>query len=872
MLRFVALVALANGVKVAVKPVTHNLMESSTEEMLKEALAGRGIEWQMEEMEVDNDLVELLNDGPNMTRARAEAQLTHMENGPLILAEMHEIEMGKVSKADTKGADLFLKLMKSSLEKKQDARMRLNHEHRTAVEGFVKRLTKLVAEIDATSKALTKTLAKRSEAWVKLKKNERLQKGERLKFQEQQRYHRYAMYQMNKDKESLERTQRLLGEGYNKTCPNGFFMLLQKCGQQNHINSPELIQAMAGMSKSLRVHVQSDIAKRLGVPVQELMAKVDDEVEDDEKEMEKERVMNEQTFAHTMRRLEDERDFDTDDILAEEAASVEEGENAPVDVQLVEHNTLMSDVEQQLEQDASDVSLLQRAEPETDVIYPNCTSPKCDVLKPVVKEIDDDLQNSIDSMIRQISAKQKRWASRCAQNKNLNEQYSTAIQLNTERHQTASMDFAKYNKAKIDYLKRLKKLYNEMDNEQRSWTSRMGMNKDDMCAIIMFRDSAVTALKKPKIIDCLMTKWKRSSSCTKECGGGVSQYTRRVLLNASNEGVDCPMKCNNASWDGKSISSCTQTEVLVQKNIVCNTFICPTDCQMNPWSSFGKCNPLTAKGRKGSQTRTRSIGINEANKGLACGVLQDSKSCFMVGGKYANCKARRWLKAGKIAGDRQKFSTPGGPVLLKGLWQINYDSGVRAGCKRKPTEPKPIYKNLTKMKCTMGKYDGCTPLLEKEKMEALSWNHDATHWIQAANGQTLNNMPKMVEQLKNPAADTDYVIGCNSKGKIDGPKSGHFKFISGFEVNVNNNSFTQMEVGCSKPEKMTAGMGKCYRGPVFSLVGDQSTGWIAQWGWCKSSYYLTNMYALATEKDKAFLTAVRHVQCCQRGWPGGAAR
>lgn len=872
-MRFLLGLAVVYAVKVEVpKP---NVQDLSSEEMLNEALAGRGLNWQLDEMQVDNELAELVQLGGNMTLPEAENVLSHTADvgGPLMLAEMQEIQQGKVGKADTKGADLFLKLMKSALTKKQDQRMKYNYQHRKEVEGFVKRLNALVNMIAATSKKLTETLAKRSDAWVLLKQNERLLKEERAKYAQQQRYHKYIMNAMMRDKASLERTKRLLNEGYNKTCPKGFFMFLQKCGAHNKLQFPALVQEVHKLSPKLRLRVQSDFAKLLGVPMSQMQIHDDDD--GDVSDVEKDAEMARQMYESTIKRAANDRDFMMDDISAEEASSVEQDESGSVDAPLVEHNVLMSDVENQMQQDVDEVSFVQRADPQPaqEIIYPNCTKPKCEVLKPVVKTINDDLDMAIASLIRQISEKTRRWEKRTAQNKALTEQYSDVIMKQTKRHAEASTDFAKFNKEKIDQLKRLKKLYQEMDMEQQSWTKSMTINRNEMCALIMFRDSAITALKRPKITDCLLTKWKKSSSCTKECGGGVAVYKRRILLNASNEGVECPRKCLNASWDGKNINECTQTTPLIEKQVICNTFVCPTDCEMNPWSSFSKCNPLVAGGRKGKQTRTRSIGINEANKGKKCGPLEEAKSCFMTGGKLANCKKQQWLQGGQIQGDAQRFVPMGGkPVLLRGLWQINYESKTRAGCKRKPTEPQVIYKNMTQMKCTMGKYDGCKPLLEKEQFEKMSWNRTETHWIQTQ-GVPMNNLPPMAKQLQNPPKGTDYVIGCNSKGKLAGDASGHFGFITGFEINVNNNSFSQMNVACTKPQKMSAGIGKCYRLPIFTGdMGDQKKGWIVKWGHCKDGYYLTNIYAQSSERNMAFLLAAREVQCCKRGWPGGATR
>lgn len=844
--------------------------------MLEEAIKGHGLNWQFDEIEVDNDLHDTIQSGGNMSLLEAQQTIARSATmpGALMLSEMDEVKRGKVAKGDTEGAALFFKLMKTSLIAKQEERMHLLVLHRQAVEQFVERLSKLQVEIGENSKALTTSLARRSEAWVNLKKNERAQAEETAKYEEERFYHSYVMMIMKKDKSSLERTQKLLGEGYNQTCPSGFFMFIQKCGQTNRLKYPALVQTINQISLKLRTHVQSDMAKALDVPISQLMAKDDAEVQEVDVETNKEEDLTDKFYQQQIDRSRRQTEFEEDEIQAEEAASVEMADDTE-ESPMVAHNLLMSDPEEQLMADSQEVmeSFLQvGGEPAATVIYPNCTKPNCKILKPVVADIDADLQQAIESLIRQISDRAKKWSRRTAENAQLTRDFGDAITKYNTMYQESSVEFRNYNSDKGKLLKRLKKLYKEISAEQRSWTEKMTSCRNDMCALIMFRNSAVDALKKPKINDCLMTKWKRSSACTKDCGGGVSEYKRQVLLNASAEGVPCPRKCLNASWDGKSMKTCTQSEVLVQKQVICNTHVCPTDCQVNPWSSYGTCQSIVEGSRKGRQSRTRSIAISPANKGLKCGALEEDKACFMTGGKFSNCKEQEWLQAGQIKGERQRFTPKEGEVLIRNLWQINYASPERAGCKRKPNQPQPIYKNQTLMKCTMGQYTGCSPLLEKEKFTPTIWNRTRSHWIQSDGDTTLNNMPAMSEMLKNPPEGTDYVIGCNSKGKLSGPNSGDFAFITAFDININSNAYKNLEVGCSKPEKMTQGMGKCYKDYVESRTGSVGNGWVVGWGWCKDGYYLTNLYALASEADKAFLNAVRYVQCCKRGWPGGATR
>eukprot|EP01004_Peranema_trichophorum_P002386 NODE_144_length_3469_cov_340.552002_g122_i1.p1 GENE.NODE_144_length_3469_cov_340.552002_g122_i1~~NODE_144_length_3469_cov_340.552002_g122_i1.p1 ORF type:complete len:1105 (-),score=461.08 NODE_144_length_3469_cov_340.552002_g122_i1:155-2980(-) len=107
----------------------------------------------------------------------------------------------------------------------------------------------------------------------------------------------------------------------------------------------------------------------------------------------------------------------------------------------------------------------------------------------------------------------------------------------------------------------------------------------------------------PCPVDCQVSDWSSWSECTATCGGGKQYRTRKVVKNSANGGSECPHQ---------------------QETQSCNVQVCPRDCVMSEWTTFGACSKLCGRG---TQIRTRTITQVASIGGKACGVTTESREC-----------------------------------------------------------------------------------------------------------------------------------------------------------------------------------------------------------------------------------------------------
>lgn len=107
----------------------------------------------------------------------------------------------------------------------------------------------------------------------------------------------------------------------------------------------------------------------------------------------------------------------------------------------------------------------------------------------------------------------------------------------------------------------------------------------------------------PTPVDCAVSEWREWSSCSAACGGGTQTRTRTVVQAPRDGGAACP-------------------ELVESRD--CNTDGCVVDCEMSAWSAWGECS-ATCGG--GTTTRSRTIVVQPANGGAACGATSDTRAC-----------------------------------------------------------------------------------------------------------------------------------------------------------------------------------------------------------------------------------------------------
>jgi PKD repeat protein len=104
-------------------------------------------------------------------------------------------------------------------------------------------------------------------------------------------------------------------------------------------------------------------------------------------------------------------------------------------------------------------------------------------------------------------------------------------------------------------------------------------------------------------VDCEVSAWSEWSECSVECGGGISERSRSILVEPAYGGAECP--------------ELTET-------VECNTEPCSVDCEVSTWSEWSECSVECGGG---ISERSRSILVEPAFGGAECPVLEETQSC-----------------------------------------------------------------------------------------------------------------------------------------------------------------------------------------------------------------------------------------------------
>lgn len=104
-------------------------------------------------------------------------------------------------------------------------------------------------------------------------------------------------------------------------------------------------------------------------------------------------------------------------------------------------------------------------------------------------------------------------------------------------------------------------------------------------------------------VDCSLSDWSTWGGCSVSCGGGTSTRSRSEDVSPAFGGVAC-----GAMTDQQT----------------CNTHSCPIDCQVSDFTGWTECS-LSCGG--GEQTRTRVVDVNVAYGGTVCPALSELQRC-----------------------------------------------------------------------------------------------------------------------------------------------------------------------------------------------------------------------------------------------------
>lgn len=160
----------------------------------------------------------------------------------------------------------------------------------------------------------------------------------------------------------------------------------------------------------------------------------------------------------------------------------------------------------------------------------------------------------------------------------------------------------------------------------------------DICGVLVVRGEVMKFSKvvgckecKDQIVDCEVDDWIPelcSVPCDNDCTadgtkkdgtlcGGTQVLNRKVVVKNNKFGIKCVPLTSSRS---------------------CGQILCPVDCKMSSWSTWGKC---TKECEGGSQARTRSILKKPKNGGEQCDTPQEAQSCN-TGSCDRDCTLKKW--------------------------------------------------------------------------------------------------------------------------------------------------------------------------------------------------------------------------------------
>ncbi len=106
---------------------------------------------------------------------------------------------------------------------------------------------------------------------------------------------------------------------------------------------------------------------------------------------------------------------------------------------------------------------------------------------------------------------------------------------------------------------------------------------------------------------CVLSETPRwTNECSATCGGGVQHGVYDIVQQPTNGGAPCPLDADRITTRS------------------CNTQPCPVDCQVSPWGDWSSCDKSCGGG---TQSRMRSVLVQDQYGGASCPALSESQSC-----------------------------------------------------------------------------------------------------------------------------------------------------------------------------------------------------------------------------------------------------
>ena len=152
-------------------------------------------------------------------------------------------------------------------------------------------------------------------------------------------------------------------------------------------------------------------------------------------------------------------------------------------------------------------------------------------------------------------------------------------------------------------------------------------------------ERSVECNTQPCPVDCMLSGWTNSGTCSTTCGGGVVRQIKTVLVMNAFGGKACD--ANQEQWTD------------------CNTEACPVNCEWGQWTGWSPCSAACAEG---TTDRTREIVVHKAHGGADCtGPDTESEPCMSapcpVDGAWDEWS--EWGECGQQCGEGYKKASRG---------------------------------------------------------------------------------------------------------------------------------------------------------------------------------------------------------------------
>jgi hypothetical protein len=888
-----ALLAVASALKLARDEPAH---EASMDEERAAVLSGEGYDASpasllgFEELDADEDAEDIVG---NMKMSEQEAkQLVQTDNeivdGTLVLAELDEIETGHQGSA---AGLLFLSMMKKNIKAEVVARRAENLRWMKVVTQFAKTFASQRQEVDSSAAALNKVYLQFIEAQYQATRTTTLLNKARKKAQKAATLYGKQMRVLSADISKGLRTMTVLynamvdpAKGMCKaskpklTAPPkaatvagllqeqsnaSMTMGLMDCPHnRRHLSSaPALIQALEGMSYRQRMRTASHIANKLNIPLSDLLKNMQAEDDQEEQEVWAEHVETESELNEMYESAE--HDAEDDETEAVETANVEEfADDTPSDagfgpMMLAQNAELRLSIGEKPDGSVSFVQLGADPAPSPDPRYAECGKPNCDALVPICNEI----MGNLIKTHRYLT--QKRIMLRNAYNAAKRKSDRRISDLKAaKKKKDDHLAATDVNKGKMEKLVKSNKktlattveTHQEDTRKHVKIATQIGRN---ICALVMFRNAACDKLKIEKPRDCVMTKWqptkdKNDTGCTAQCGGGVQTYTRRVLLTNSKDGVPCP--------------------IITSKTVPCNTQVCPINCMLGRWSGWAECQTSGNKGAIGRQKRTRKMIRQNNKEGAKCKPKMEQQDCFLATDAALKCTGQ----AGEMKGKTENAVTTRWIPAKNGKQGLirSFEAATEGGSCTKPTHiSKREWRFKITLNCAIRLGRSCRPLKPKEKMSPENFfaskqffgsspatSAKAIKWVEPVTTEgDWAKKPGTPEEMWKGAKGSDRMwIGCRKNAA----------FITSFRFPEKGSNFTDLEVGCSRPNDIKKiNDASCKQIPT--MEGPFDTFFKDKLGArCPKEHYLVSVStkALTDKGNRHFWSALDTIECCKRKW------